>query len=150
MDTLAFEHHLTSPQGEGHTPADAFTVTFGGGECCDEVTFSIQTDGNRVTDAGFSANGCGASHAAASAAVTLVRGATLLDAARVGADTIAEELGGLSAGKHHAASVAADALARALGAAVRASGSVPGPAGPSTTRTLVAMSGGVDSSVAAL
>jgi tRNA-uridine 2-sulfurtransferase len=150
MDRLAFEHHLTSPQGEGRTPADAFTVTFGGGECCDEVTFSVQTDGTHVTDAGFSAKGCGASHAAGSAAVTLVRGATLLDAARVGADAIATELGGLSPAKRHAADVASDALARALGAAVRARGSVPGPAGPSTTRTLVAMSGGVDSSVAAL
>ncbi|HUY59684.1 MAG TPA: tRNA 2-thiouridine(34) synthase MnmA [Solirubrobacteraceae bacterium] len=150
MDRLAFEHHLTSPQGEGHTPADAFTVTFGGGECCDEVTFSVQSDGTHVTDAGFSANGCGASHAAASAAVTLVRGATLLDAARVGADAIATELGGLSSAKRHAADVASDALARALGAAVRACGSVPGHAGPGTPRTLVAMSGGVDSSVAAL
>jgi tRNA-specific 2-thiouridylase len=150
MDTLAFEHHLTSPQGEGHTPDDAFTVTFGGGECCDEVTFSVRTDGAHVTDAGFTANGCGSSHAAASAAVTLVRGATLLDAARIGQSEIAQELGGLSAGKIHAAAVAADALARALGAAVRARGSLPGPAGPGTTRTLVAMSGGVDSSVAAL
>ena len=146
MDSLAFEHHLTSPQGEGHTPAGAFTVTFGGGECCDEVTFSIQTDGTNVTDAGFTAHGCGASHAAASAAVALVRGATLLDAARVGPNDIADELGGLSPGKHHAASVAADALARALGAAVRARGAIA--AAP--TRTLVAMSGGVDSSVAAL
>ncbi len=150
MDTLAFEHHLTSPQGEGHTPANAFTVTFGGGECCDEVTFSVQTDGTHVTDAGFSANGCGASHAAASAAVTLVRGATLLDAARVGPDEISAELGGLSPAKRHAAAVAADALARALGAAVRSRGALPGPAGPGTARTLVAMSGGVDSSVVAL
>jgi tRNA-uridine 2-sulfurtransferase len=150
MDRLAFEHHLISPQGEGHTPADAFTVTFGGGECCDEVTFSIQTDGIDVTDAGFSANGCGASHAAGSAAVTLVRGTTLLDAARVGAGEIAAELGGLSPAKQHAANVAADALARALGAAVRARGGLPGPAGSAARRTLVAMSGGVDSSVAAL
>ena len=146
----AFEHHLTSPQGEGHIPEGAFTVTFGGGECCDEVSFSVQTDGERVTDAGFSARGCGASHAAASAAVTLVRGAPLLDAARIGAGEIAAELGGLSPAKRHAAAVAADALARALGSAARACGSVPGPAGPGTSRTLVAMSGGVDSSVAAL
>jgi tRNA-specific 2-thiouridylase len=146
MDTLAFEHHLTSPQGEGHTPSDAFTVTFGGGECCDEVTFSIQTDGTYVTDAGFSANGCGASHAAASAAVTLVRGATLLDAARIGVDEVSAELGGLSASKRHAADVATNALARALGAAVRSRGALNG----NSTRTLVAMSGGVDSSVAAL
>ncbi len=146
MDTLAFEHHLTSPQGEGHTPRDAFTVTFGGGECCDEVTFSIQTDGISVTDAGFTANGCGASHAAASAAVTLVRGATLLDAARIGIDEISAELGGLSMSKRHAADVAANALARALGAAVRSRGALAQDA----TRTLVAMSGGVDSSVAAI
>jgi len=146
MDTLAFEHHLTSPQGEGHTPRDAFTVTFGGGECCDEVAFSIQTDGLRVTDAGFTASGCGASHAAGSAAVELVRGRLLLEAAMVGPDAIAAELGGLSASKRHAANVAADALARALGAAVRARGAVE--ANPA--RTLVAMSGGVDSSVAAL
>jgi tRNA-specific 2-thiouridylase len=146
MDTLAFEHHLTSPQGEGHIPQDAFTVTFGGGECCDEVSFSLSTDGTHVTDAGFSADGCGASHAAASAAVSLVRGATLLDAARVGPSQIAAELGGLSPGKHHAASVAADALARSLGVAARARGALA----HEPARTLVAMSGGVDSSVAAL
>src|SRR3984957_18073695 len=148
MDTLAFEHHLTSPQGEGHVPADAFTLTAGGGECCDEFTFSIQTDGTHVTDAGFSANGCGASHAAGSAAVTLVRGRSLLEAARVGPAEIAEELGGLSPAKRHAADVAAEALARALGAAVSTRGALS--AGGSQTRTLVAMSGGVDSSVVAL
>ena len=146
MDTLAFEHHLTSPQGEGHTPENAYTVTFGGGECCDEVTFSVQTDGTHVTDAGFSAHGCGASHAAASAAVTLIRGVTLLEAARIGPAEIEAELGGLSTAKRHAASVAADALARALGKATRDRGALT----PDPKRTLVAMSGGVDSSVAAL
>jgi tRNA-specific 2-thiouridylase len=148
MDTLAFEHHLTSPQGEGHTPLDAFTVAFGGGECCDTVSFSVQTDGTHVTDAGFRADGCGASHAAASAAVTLVRGQTLLEAARVGTDDISHELGGLSMAKRHAADVAANALARALGVAVRARGAIQAPQG--VERTLVAMSGGVDSSVVAL
>lgn len=150
MDALAFEHHLTSPQGEGHTPENSFTATFGGGECCDTVTFSVQTDGTHVTDAGFEANGCGASHAAASAAVTLVRGKTLLEAASVGLEDISQELGGLSLAKRHAADVATNALARALGAAVRASGAMPPPQDPSRDRTLVAMSGGVDSSVVAL
>ena len=70
----------------------------------------------------------------------------MLDAARVGAHEIAAELGGLSPGKFHAADLAADALHRALGAAARAAAAVP--ADP--RRTLVAMSGGVDSAVAAL
>jgi tRNA-specific 2-thiouridylase len=145
MDTLAFEHHLTSPQGHGHVPPDSHTVTTSGGSCCDEVTFSVAIDGRRVTDAGFTARGCGAASAAASAAVTLVRGAVILEVARIGPRQIAEELGGLSVAKLHAAEVASDALARALGAAVSAAGRLP--ADPRAT--LVAMSSGVDSTVAA-
>jgi tRNA-specific 2-thiouridylase len=72
----------------------------------------------------------------------------VLDAARVGAREIADELGGLSPAKLHAAEVAADALARALGAAVREHAQLERPA--SGERSLVAMSGGVDSAVAAL
>ncbi len=148
MDLQALEHHLTSPQGKRHVPPDAFTVTSGGGSCCDEITFSVQIEGDTVTDAGFDADGCGSAHAAGSAAVTLVRGAPILDAARIGTTEIAGELGGLSPGKLHAAELAADALARALGQAVKARGAVAAPAdGP--RRTLVAMSGGVDSAVAA-
>ena len=118
-----------------------------GGTCGDRITFSVQIDGQRVSDAGFEADGCGATTAAGSAAVSLVRGEPLLDAARIGAPEIASELGGLSPGKLHAAEVAADGLARALGAAARAKGDLPHPL---DGRTLVAMSGGVDSAVAAL
>jgi len=150
MDTLAFEHHLTSPQGLNFTPADAFTAEVGGGSCCDTIRISLATDGERITQAGFASTGCGAASAAGSAAVSLVRGQSLLEAARVGPREIAQELGGLSPGKLHAAEVAADALARALGAAARGRGSHPAPADASATRTLVAMSGGVDSAVAAL
>ncbi len=82
--------------------------------------------------------------------MTLTRRIGLLEAALLGPTEIAAELGGLSPGSSHAADVAAEALARALGSVVRTGGSVPGPAGPGTARTLVAMSGGVDSSVAAL
>ena len=145
MDPLAFEHHLTSPQGRANHPPHAHTVTTGGGACGDEVTFSIAVADDRVTDAGFTARGCGATTAAASAAVTLVRNAPILQAARIGPAEIAGELGGLSTAKRHAADVAAEGLARALGAAVRADAHVPATAGA----TLVAMSGGVDSAVAA-
>lgn len=148
MDTLAFEHHLTSPQGHRRVPQDDVTITAEGGACGDRMTVSIATDGERVTDIGFDASGCGATTAAGSAAVTLARGQTLLDVARIGASAIAGELGGLSPAKLHAADLAADALARALGTAARGRGSVPPPA--TGVRTLVAMSGGVDSSVAAL
>jgi tRNA-specific 2-thiouridylase len=160
VDRLAFEHHLSSPQGLGRMPRDGYEALAGGGSCCDEIRFSLTlADGDRVADAGFSAHGCGAATAAGSAAVTLVQGRPVLEAARVGVTAIAEELGGLSPGKLHAAEIASDALHRALGAAVRdgarvsapaAAPGAPAPGAPTRTRALVAMSGGVDSSVAAL
>ena len=150
MGAIAFEHHLTSPQGHRRVPAGAITATVDGGACCDQVALSVSVRGDRVLDAGFDAHGCGAATAAGSAAVTLVRGFSVFGAARIGAAQIAAELGGLSPGKLHAAEVAAEALARSLGAAVRMGASVPPPAGAPATRTLVAMSGGVDSAVAAL
>ena len=146
MDAIAFEHHLTSPQGHRRRPQDAYTATVGGFACCDEIELSVSIDGDRVTDAGFDARGCGASTAAGSAAVTLARGRSVFEAASIGPTQIAEEVGGLSPGKLHAAELAAEALARALGAAVRERAALALAPG----RTLVAMSGGVDSAVAAL
>src|SRR3954465_14158577 len=118
----------------------------GGASCGDMISLSLAVEGSVVTGAGFEASGCGAMVAAGSAAVALVSGAPVLDAARVGTAAIAAELGGLSPGKLHAAELAADALHRALGHAARADAAVPLDA----RRTLVAMSGGVDSAVAAL
>jgi tRNA-uridine 2-sulfurtransferase len=129
-------------------PAGDIAVTAEGGSCCDRIRFSMAIDGERVTDAGFESEGCGAATAAGSAAVTLVRGQPLLSGARIGAAQVAAELGGLSPAKWHAAELAADAVARALGAAARERAALPPPA--SGSRTLVAMSGGVDSSVVAL
>jgi tRNA-specific 2-thiouridylase len=141
-----FTEHLQFPQGEGHRPAGASSGAAGGAACGDLVSISLRVEGERVAEAGFEASGCGAVTAAGSAAVALVGGAGVLDAARVGTHAIAAELGGLSPGKLHAAELAADALHRALGAAARAGAALE----RSAVRTLVAMSGGVDSAVAAL
>jgi tRNA-specific 2-thiouridylase len=149
MDAIAFEHHLTSPQGHRRRLPGAFTATAGGAACCDEITLAVIVEGHRVIDAGFDASGCGATTAAGSAAVTLVRDAWILDAAKIGPTQTAAELGGLSPAKLHAAELASDALARALGAAVRKHASIAAPA-QNHPRALVAMSGGVDSAVAAL
>ena len=124
----------------------------------------VRVAGDRVVDAGFEASGCGTMIAAGSATVALVHGVALLDAARTGPREIAAELGGLSPGKLHAAELAADALHMALGAAVAEGAALaprPDAAGAVSTdvdvmpapvagRTLVALSGGVDSAVAAL
>jgi tRNA-specific 2-thiouridylase len=131
-------------------PADAQTGAAGGAACGDLIRISLAVDPDspvgEIADAGFDAGGCGAAIAAGSAAVALLRGTPLLDAARIGPAQIEAELGGLSPTKRHAAELAADALHRALGWAARRQSRLA----PVQARTLVAMSGGVDSAVAAL
>src|SRR4051812_50214364 len=105
----------------GHVPARAHTGAAGGAACGDLVRLSIAVEGDRVRDAGADASGCGAALACASATAALVRGRSVLDAARASAETIAAELGGLSPGQRHAAPLAAHALPPGLRA--------PGPPG---------------------
>jgi tRNA U34 2-thiouridine synthase MnmA/TrmU/NifU-like protein involved in Fe-S cluster formation len=150
MSVEAFAQHMERPVMRGHMPAEACTGAAGGAQCGDLIRVSVAVDRNSpdglIADAGFDASGCGAAIAAGSATTELVHGASLLQAARVDAAQIAAKLGGLSPAKHHAAELAADALHRALGWAARTQAMLA----PSPSRTLVAMSGGVDSAVAAL
>jgi tRNA-specific 2-thiouridylase len=142
--------HMEAPVGRGHAPEGACTGAAGGAACGDLIRVSVVVNGDspdgRIVDAGFDASGCGAAIAAGSATVELVREAGILAAARIGATAIAAQLGGLSPSKHHAAELAADALHRALGCAAREHASLAS----TRSRALVAMSGGVDSAVAAL
>ena len=150
MPVESLASHLESPLGRGHVPEGACTGAAGGAACGDLIRISLAVDPSSpdgtIADAGFDASGCGAAIAAGSATVELVCGKDLLSAARVGADEIARELGGLSPAKRHAAELAADALHRALGWAAREKAHLA----PAPSRALVAMSGGVDSAVAAL
>src|SRR4051794_13502500 len=125
MDRERFTEHLAAPLGRGVVLSGGHEGHARGALCGDPVGGSrpveggpgVRGEGDRVVEAGFDAEGCGALTAAAGAAVTLVSGEPLLEAGRVGTREIAEELGGLSPGKLHAADLVADALHRALGAA---------------------------------
>ncbi len=82
--------HLERPLGRGHVPHDACTGAAGGAACGDLIRISLALDPGSpdgvIADAGFDASGCGASIAAGSAVVALLRGAPLLDAARIGSE----------------------------------------------------------------
>src|SRR4051794_6548835 len=143
---MTLAHHLEYPLGKGALAHAPHQGAAGGAPCGDLVKLAVRVEGDRVAEAGFEAAGCAAAQAAGSAAVELVQGAPLLQAALLGPDYVARELGGLVPAKRHAAELAADALHRALGAAARdGAPALPGNA----RRTLVAMSGGVDSAAAA-
>ena len=103
----------------------------------------------RIARTSFDAEGCATARAAAAAAAELAEGASVLDAALIGPDEIAEALGGVGPQGAHAVELAADALGRAL-AGLAGSELELAPAPVAGERVLVALSGGVDSAVAAL
>ncbi len=142
----SFADHLDAPTGLGALADAPHSGAAGGAACGDLVRIAVRVEGDRIEAAGFDAEGCGAVTAAGSALVELVQAAAFLDAARVTSEDVVQALGGLVPPKRHAAELAVDALHRALGAAAR--DGAP-RLEPSSRRTLVAMSGGVDSAAAA-
>jgi tRNA-specific 2-thiouridylase len=132
----------------GPEPDGAHTGAAGGSACGDLVRVSLLVEDGTVRAATFDAEGCAALRACAAAACEELEGAPALDAARLGADRIAELVGGVSPQGRHAAELTVDAVGRALAALASSGERIAAP--PERERVLVAMSGGVDSAVAAL
>jgi tRNA-specific 2-thiouridylase len=147
MSQELFEHYLRDASRLGPVEAGAFTGAAGGAACGDLSRISLLVEDGAVLRVTFDAEGCGATRAATAAVAEMVDGEPVLEAARIGIDEVDEAIGGLTPAKRHAAQLAADALHRAL---ARAASSAKQLAEPSRDRVLVAMSGGVDSAVAAL
>jgi tRNA-specific 2-thiouridylase len=176
MDRELFDHFLRDESRRGPVPDDAFTGAAGGAACGDVSRLSLTVSGGRIASITFDTEGCGATRAATAALAETIEGATVLEAASMSIDDTEGLLGGLVPPKRHAAQLATDALHRALSAA--AASSLPldpstalevGPDSPtsiaseggrvrspgasrsgSPERVAVAVSGGVDSAVAAL
>jgi tRNA-specific 2-thiouridylase len=146
MDRELFEHFFEDASRLGPAVDGAFTGAAGGAACGDYSRVSLTVEGGRIATVSFDTEGCGATRAATAAVAEMVDGAPVLDAALISIDDVADALGGLIPAKRHAAQLAADALHRAL---QRAAASDL-PLAPSASRVAVAMSGGVDSAVAAL
>ncbi len=135
------DSHL-GPAAEG-----SFSGAAGGAACGDLARVSPLIADGRIESITFDTEGCAATRAACACVCEMVEGQTVLDAARVGPDDIERELGGLSPARRHAVVLTADALHRALSAAASSGIQL---ADPDPDRVLVAVSGGVDSAVAAL
>jgi tRNA-uridine 2-sulfurtransferase len=167
MDRELLENYLRDDARLGPAPDGAFTGAAGGAACGDLSRVSLVIEDGVVARVTFDAEGCGATRAATAAVAEMVEGGAVLAAARIGTEEVDAAIGGLTPAKRHAAQLAADALHRALASAAAsrqrliaaepvslsageheelANGSSP----RSADRVLVAMSGGVDSAVAAL
>jgi tRNA-uridine 2-sulfurtransferase len=166
VDRELLDAYLHDSSRLGAAEDGAFSGAAGGAACGDLSRISLVVEDGTVARVSFDAEGCGATRAATAAVAEMAEGEPVLEVARIGADDVDEALGGLTPAKRHAAQLAADALHRALAQAAASSeilvsdpvgrpGNEAGsaeqqPAANPPGRVLVAMSGGVDSAVAAL
>ncbi|HET8815394.1 MAG TPA: tRNA 2-thiouridine(34) synthase MnmA [Solirubrobacterales bacterium] len=163
MERELFEHYLRDESRYGSASDGAFTGAAGGAACGDLSRISlVVAAGGRIEGVTIDSEGCGATKAATAAVAEMVDGAPVLDAAGISIDQVDAAIGGLTPAKRHAAQLATDALHRALqGVASSSLQLVPDSGGMDTSprrgghsphpkRLAVAMSGGVDSAVAAL
>ncbi len=150
MDRELIEHHLADGSRRGPEWPGGFNGSAGGAPCGDLVRVSLTLAEDAIDAVSFDAEGCAASRAAAAAVAEMAEGASVLEAASIGPADVADALGGLAASHRHSADLAADALHRALAQAARSAASLAPPPGAGDERVLVALSGGVDSAVAAV
>ena len=149
MDAELLQDYLADATRRGAPLDRGFDGAAGGAPCGDLVRISVEPEDGRIARVSFAAEGCATARAAAAAVAELADGAAVLDAALIGPERVADALGGVGAQGRHAVELAADALHRAL-AGVAGSGMQLAPPPESGERVLVALSGGVDSAVAAL
>jgi tRNA-specific 2-thiouridylase len=169
MDRELFEHYLSDESRRGPVTEGAFTGAAGGAACGDLSRISFTVGDGRIANVTFDAEGCGATKAATAAVAETIDGEPVLSAALLDIDTVDAAIGSLTPAKRHAAQLATDALHRALQGVASSSlslippsqsgGMATSPAAdgchapqskPQRRRVAVAMSGGVDSAVAAL
>jgi tRNA-uridine 2-sulfurtransferase len=148
VDTEAFQHYLGDASRRAAPLPGGFDGAAGGAPCGDLVRLSLELGEDKVA-VSFDAEGCAAANAAGAATAALTEGAGTLEAALIGPDAVAAEVGALGPQGRHAADLAADALHRALAAAAGSGAEMAAPPARGE-RVLVALSGGVDSAVAAL
>ena len=149
MNRELLEQFLAEDARRGPAPDGAFSGSAGGAPCGDLVRISLLVHDGLIERVSFEREGCAASAAAAAAVAELAEGSSVLEAARIGPDDVEAELGGLAPTHRHAAVLAADALHRAL-SGLTGSGAPLADRPADGERVLVALSGGVDSAVAAL
>lgn len=146
MESLLSEYHQDRSR-LGEPGSGSFSGASGGAACGDLARISLEPVNGRIARVTFDAEGCAATRAACACVAEMIEGGSILKAAAISTDDVDEALGGLSPASRHAAVLAADALHRSLSALASSGVRI---AAPDPDRVLVAVSGGVDSAVAAL
>jgi nitrogen fixation protein NifU and related proteins len=107
--------HFQSPRNAGDLPDPDASVELENPVCGDVVRLSLRMKDGRVAEIRFKAKGCVPAMACASALTEMVLGKTQQEARKLTPEELTQAVGGLPQASSHAAQLALDALASALG-----------------------------------
>ena len=105
--------YMMNPRNLGHIP-DSDVHASVSGVCGDNMEMWLRIKDEKVENASFCTNGCGATIACGSMATELAKGKTLGEALAIGADIIVKKLGGLPDDHIHCAGLASLTLKKAI------------------------------------
>lgn len=107
--------HFQNPRNAGEVAGADAVAEIENPVCGDVLRLSLKIEGGRISEIRFRAKGCVPAMACASALTELVRGKTLHEAGNVDRKSLIAAVGGIPQASAHAAQMALDALAAALG-----------------------------------
>ena len=113
--SATFKDHLANPRNAGELPDANAVAEETNPVCGDRLRLSLRIRDGRIQAARFLAYGCPPTLACGSALAEMIEGMTLEDALKLTRVEIVKAVGGLSARKQHAASLAIETLRTAVG-----------------------------------
>jgi len=112
--TAAFKDHLTNPRNVGELPNPTVVAEETNPVCGDRLRLSLIIKNNQIEVAKYLAYGCPPTLVSGSVLTEMIVGVTTVDAANLTSAQLIEAVGGLPSRKHHAASLAIEALRACL------------------------------------
>lgn len=109
--------HFQNPRNAGEVAGADAVAEIENPVCGDVLRLTLKVEAGRIAEIRFRAKGCVPAMACGSALTELARGRTLAEASNINRESLATAVGGLPQASAHAAQLALDALAQALGQA---------------------------------
>ena len=116
--SATFKDHLTNPRNVGELPNATVVAEETNPVCGDRLRLSLIIENTQIKVARYLAYGCPPTLVSGSVLTEMIIGRTTSDAANLTGAQLIEALGGLPNRKHHAASLAIEALRACLSTSV--------------------------------
>jgi len=112
--SVTFKDHLAHPRNVGEIPDATVVAEETNPICGDRLRLSLKINDGHIETAKYLAYGCPPTLVAGSMLTQMIIGMSVEDALAITRSELIESVGGLPSRKHHAASLALEALATAL------------------------------------